>query len=86
MSTVTIRVSEETHRLLRSLADERKQPIGELVGTAVKRFEEQAFWEEVEAGYAEIRADPEASAAFDAEIAEWDGTLNDGLENDPWVE
>ncbi len=86
MSTVTIRVSEETHLLLRSLADERQQQIGDLVATAVKRFDEQAFWDEVEAGYAALRADPEGSAAFDAEVAEWDVTLNDGLEDDPWVE
>lgn len=39
----------------------------------------QRFLEEVNAGYAALRADPEASSAHTAEIAAWDATLADGL-------
>ena len=39
------------------------------------------FFEELDAGYAALRADPEAWAAEELEVrALWDNTLADGLE------
>jgi hypothetical protein len=46
--------------------------------------DEDAWWEAVNASYARLRADPVASAEFDAEIALWDVTLMDGLEEWPY--
>lgn len=41
----------------------------------------QRFLEQVNDGYAALRADPEESAVHTAEIAEWDATLADGRED-----
>ena len=43
-------------------------------------------WEELEAAYERLYADPAAAAAYEAETTAWDITLLDGLDNDPWVE
>jgi len=78
--TTTIRVSVETHRQLIALAAALDVPIAEVTARAVELLNNQLFWEQTNAAYAALRADPEASAAFDAEIDAWDSTLQDGLE------
>jgi hypothetical protein len=45
------------------------------------------FFEQLNAGYAEWRADPEAWAEHLAEREQWDATLMDGLDaNEHWTE
>ena len=53
---------------------------------AFARLEAEDFWQRAYQEDLAMRADPEASAAFDAEVAAWDGTLLDGLEDSPWEE
>ncbi|HEX8360671.1 MAG TPA: hypothetical protein VF613_11200 [Longimicrobium sp.] len=43
----------------------------------------ELFLKEYEQGFAELRADPTASAEIDAERSALDGTLMDGLEDEP---
>ncbi len=86
VSTVTIRVPADVHERLRSLSENEHRPIGEVVAAAIHQYEEEAFWRECNVAYAAMRADPIASAEFDAETAEFDGTLLDGLEDLPWDE
>jgi hypothetical protein len=57
-----------------------------IVAEAVAKYEEALFWKAVDEGYERINADPEDRAAFDAEVAAWDGTLNDGLEEFPYYD
>ena len=78
--TTTIRISSATRDKLRRLAEQERRPIGDIVAAAIDRYEEEAFWAKANRAYAAMRADPAASAAFDAEVAAWDGTLKDGLE------
>ena len=89
MVSTTIRVPSATRDKLRVLASRERRSIADVVAAAVERYEEDAFWEEAHRAYAAMRADPAASAAFDAEVAAWDGTLKDGLqalEDDRWDE
>jgi hypothetical protein len=87
MATVTIRVPLQTHRRIVRLAEKRgEKNLGAVVDEATRRLEDEEFWAEVNAGYARLRADPVASAEFDAEVAAWDATLTDGLEGDRWEE
>lgn len=79
-TTTTIRVSTETHRRLTLLATTLDTPISDVAAQAVKLLSDQVFWEQTSAAYAALRADPVASVAFDAELAAWDVTLDDGLE------
>jgi len=52
----------------------------EVVEQALELYNKQKFWEATNAAYAALRADPAAWQEFQAELAEWDVTLNDGLE------
>ena len=72
MATVTIRVPQATHQLLVELAQRRRRPIGEIVTEAARRLDEDDFWAAVNADFARLRADPVASAEYDAEVAAWD--------------
>ena len=84
MSTATIRIPAATHRQLRELAEQRRQSIGEVVAAAIERLEDEAFWARARAADDRLRADPVASAAFDADVAAWDGVLKDGLPDERW--
>ena len=79
MPTVTIRIPVATHRQVRTLAEQRGQSIGEVVAAAINRFEEEVFWARARAADERMRTSPAGSAAFDAEVAAWDGALKDGL-------
>ena len=79
VTTTTIRVSVETHRQLTALAAALDVPIAEVTARAVELLNNQLFWEQTNAAYAALRADPDASAEFNAEINVWDSALQDGL-------
>lgn len=84
--SVTIRVPPETHERLLELAAARKQPIGQVVAEAVQRLASDRFWDEMEAAFEQLYADPEAAAEYESERRAWDATLLDGLENEPSYE
>jgi hypothetical protein len=53
----------------------------------VRISERKLFFEQLNAGYAELRADPVAWAEHLAERKLWDATLMDGLDaNEHWTE
>jgi hypothetical protein len=87
MSTPTVRISEASHRILRELAEQTGQTMTEVLDKALDVYRRQVFFEQLNAGYAELRADPEAWAALEAERKLWDATLMDGLDPDErWTE
>ncbi|MGA2165316.1 MAG: hypothetical protein ABSH36_12710 [Solirubrobacteraceae bacterium] len=80
MATTTVRVSEETHRALVEMAEHDGLTISAKVAALVRLAEEDAMLAGHEAAIDRLRADPEQWAAWQAEVAELDGTLGDGLE------
>jgi predicted transcriptional regulator len=80
MSEVMISVSETARQRLQELAEQSGRSITEVLERAVEAYHNRQFWEAVDKGYAELRADPEAWAAEEAERRAWDGTLMDGLD------
>jgi hypothetical protein len=87
MATITIRVPQQTHeRILRLAASRKNANIGDIVDEATRRLEDDDWFEAFNASFAALRADPVASADYDAEVAAWDVTLADGLEEWPYDE
>jgi hypothetical protein len=84
MSTITIRVSLDTHLLLRQLAEKRGKKIGEVVDEAARKLEDADFWDEVNASYARLQADPIASAEYEAEIAALDAASLADFDEPPY--
>ena len=59
----------------------------EVLDKALDAYRRKVFFEQMNAGYAALRADPEAWAEFEAERKAWDATLMDGLDPDErWTE
>ncbi len=83
MSTTSIRIEKQTHAKLAELSESQHRPMAKIVAEAVARYDDDLFWEAAREGYERMNADPEDRAEFDAEIAAWDVTLNDGLEDFP---
>jgi predicted transcriptional regulator len=87
MSEATIVVSDGTRQKLQQLAEQSGRPVAEVLERAVEKYHSRQFWEAVNRGYAELRADPEAWAAEEAERRAWDATLMDGLDpSEQWGE
>src|SRR5215469_15855166 len=87
MSVSTIPISEAAHQMLQELAEQTGQPMQEVVEKALDAYRRKLFFDQMNAGYAELRADPEAWAEHLAERKQWDSTLMDGLDPDEqWTE
>jgi predicted transcriptional regulator len=84
MPSTTVRVDSETRESLRQLASDMNVSMQEALGRAVEAFRRAWLLEQLNAHYAELRADPEAWAEELAERRLWDTTLMDGLEGDPY--
>ncbi|NCO41789.1 MAG: hypothetical protein AUJ96_28015 [Armatimonadetes bacterium CG2_30_66_41] len=82
MSTVTVRISSETHSALKELAASGKQSLRSVLTDAVERYRRERFLAQCNADYARLRRDKEAWAEELAERASWDVTLLDGLEEE----
>ena len=87
MSAPTIRISEASHQPLKELAEQTGQTMMDVLDKAVDAYRRKLFFEQLNAGYAELRADPKAWAEHLAERKLWDATLMDGLDPDEqWTE
>jgi hypothetical protein len=87
MSAPTVRISKASHRILKELAEQTGQTMMEVLDKALDNYRRKVFFEQLNAGYAELRADPEAWAEHQAERKLWDATLMDGLDPDErWTE
>ena len=80
MSAPTLAISEAANRLLQELAEQTGQPASVVLDKALDDYRRKVFFEKLNAGYAELRADPEALAEMEAERKLWDATLMDGLD------
>jgi predicted transcriptional regulator len=87
MSTPTVRISETSHALLKQLAEQTGQTMMDVLDKALDAYRRKLFFEQLNAGYAELRADPQAWAEHQAERRLWDATLMDGLDpGERWTE
>lgn len=86
MDNPTIQISERSWKTLCELAAESGESMQAVVDRAVEAYRRQKFMEAANASYAAFRADPEAWAEYQKELALWDCTLMDGLDpNERWT-
>ena len=87
MSTPTVRISQISHHILKGLAEHTGMTMMELLDQALDAYQRKLFFEQMNAGYAELRADQRAWSEHLAERQTWDATLMDGLGTDEqWTE
>jgi hypothetical protein len=82
MSTPEVNLSEASLLILRELAEQTGQSMSEILDKALDAYRRKLFFEQLNAGYAALRADPEAWAEELEERKLWDATLMDGLDAD----
>ena len=80
MSAPTVRISKTSHRVLKTLSRQTGRTMTEVLDQALEAYRRKLFFEQMDAGYAELRADPKAWAEHEAERELWDVTLMDGLD------
>ncbi|CAA9547298.1 MAG: hypothetical protein AVDCRST_MAG33-577 [uncultured Thermomicrobiales bacterium] len=83
MSTATIRVQTKTRDRLQQLSIARKQSISTIVAEAVSQYDDAIFWADYREQLDALRADPVAWAEMQEEVTVFDGTLLDGLHDEP---
>jgi hypothetical protein len=82
MSTVTVRVRNETREALRELSSHTGRSMPELLDQAVEELRRRSVLNGLAEDFAVLRNDP---AAWREELEErgvWDGTLSDDLDGD----
>jgi predicted DNA-binding protein len=77
-----VRVSENTHEVLRSLSSREGKSMQDIIDKAIEDYRRKAFLEGLSNDYRLLRENPEAWQAHEEETALWDNTLMDGLENE----
>jgi hypothetical protein len=82
MSTSTVRLNESSHRILREMAEQSGKTMREILEKALEAYRRRLFFENLNAGYAALKADPKAWAAMEEERKAWEATLMDGLDPD----
>ena len=82
MSANTVRISEVSHRALKDLAARTGDSMGNVLQKALEAYRRKLFFEQMNAGYAELRSDSTAWAEHQAELECWDAVLMDGLAHD----
>lgn len=78
----TAKISPKTARILERLQRRYDKPKTVLIDLALKKYEDQMLLEEINEGYARLKADKKAWEEELQERQELEGTLGDGLENE----
>ena len=79
MSGVTVRIWPETRERLRELAALSGESMQTVLAKALEVYRRQQFLDHANRAFARLRQDPEAWASEEAERADWDATLGDGV-------
>jgi hypothetical protein len=77
-----IRIGEDARRTLRDLAAQHGEPMRKVLEKAIEQYRRQQMFDEADAAYEALRADPEAWHEELEERRLWDVTLVDGLDLD----
>jgi hypothetical protein len=80
MSVPTVCLSETSQRILKELTEQTGQAIPQILDKALDAYRRKLFFEQVNAAYAALRADPLAWAEVEEERRSMDGCLMDGLD------
>lgn len=83
MRTMTVRINPDTYRVLQELAQEQGESLSDTLDRLVEGHRRWRILQQANEAYATAAADPEAAAEWASEIAAWDATVADGLEDYP---
>lgn len=82
MASLTVRIGEEAHRVLREIAERSRESMQAVLAKAIEEYRRKSFLESANAAFAALRKDPKAWRREQEERAAWDVTLRDDLEKE----
>lgn len=77
----TIRVADDVYQRLTEISQRDGLPISKVVAELVREQERREFFAKLHEDALRLRQDEQAWREFRDELAEWDATLLDGLED-----
>lgn len=80
--TTTVRISEETKKVLASIASRKGISQQAVLAEAVEEYRRKLHWEQFNEAYSALRSDRRSLAEEKSERGLWDATLADGLEKE----
>ncbi|MGI8403463.1 MAG: hypothetical protein ACR2OE_01605 [Thermomicrobiales bacterium] len=81
-SPPVVKLKPQTHAKLLEFSKEDDRPMGDIVTFLVDRYEQERFWQGVNADLARLKADPVAWQDYKEELAFFDRAAGDGLESE----
>lgn len=79
MATLTVRITEEAHAVLRELARESGRSMQAVLAEAIENARRNRVLDRTNAAYAKLRRNKQAWVHVKDERNAWDATLTDGL-------
>jgi len=80
--STTVRIGPKGHRILKKLSSKSGETMPAILDRALEEFRRARFFEDVDAAYAVLQADPQACQEELDERALWEGAGPDDLEDD----
>jgi len=80
--SATIRISQTSWKSLKEVADSASESMQAILDKAIETYRRQWFLEQANKAFAALKAKPDAWREEIEERAQWDITLQDGLEGD----
>ena len=80
MASLTVRIERQTHKVLQQLAEKEGVTQTQIIKDAVENYRRRRILEQTNLAYAALRRDTKAWNEELEERAQWEATLEDGLE------
>jgi predicted transcriptional regulator len=80
--SATIRISQTSWKSLKEVADSASESMQAILDKAIETYRRQWFLEQANKAFSALKANPDAWREEIEERAQWDITLQDGLEGD----
>ena len=81
-SSTTIRISRETHDLLKRIASQQSESMQNVLDAALAKYRQYIMMSELNEDFAKLRKDKQAWKEELEERKLWDRTIGDGLAKD----
>ena len=82
MSTQMLRIQDDVYREIKQLSEQGGLPMSHIVAKAIEEYKRVLFFDDLDAAFIRLKADPSAWEDERAERAESEETLMDGLKDD----
>jgi hypothetical protein len=82
MSSVNVRISASSYRILKTLSQEKGRSMQSVIDQAIEDLRRRKLLEETDLAFSRLRADKEAWKDEAGERKIWENTLFDGVEEE----